>query len=306
MREAVENVQQKKMGWKLASKTFNVPSTTLRRRVRRNMGYEKGDLGECRPTFSKEIEDEIVSHITNMETRFLGLTTTDVKSLAYQLAEGNHIPHKFNRNKEEAGWAWLHRFIGRNPTISLQTPENTSAARAQAFNRVNVAAYFKNLDEVLTLHNFSPENIYNMDETGFSTVQTKPEKIYATAFIFPRKNMKPELMDNAPTGSICFCQESYAEVGRALHKICKTKSGKQSVTSIAWSREPQTSQCFGKSQRIRNHPILFPRSLYPQMPTSGHRFFRATASLLQSANSSLAQGSPWQSSDTFASGRNFL
>jgi hypothetical protein len=166
MREAVENVQQKKMGWKLASKTFNVPSTTLRRRVRRNMGYEKGDLGECRPTFSKEIEDEIVSHITNMETRFLGLTTTDVKSLAYQLAEGNHIPHKFNRNKEEAGWAWLHRFIGRNPTISLQTPENTSAARAQAFNRVNVAAYFKNLDEVLTLHNFSPENIYNMDETG--------------------------------------------------------------------------------------------------------------------------------------------
>jgi hypothetical protein len=208
MREAVENVQQKKMGWKLASKTFNVPSTTLRRRVRRNMGYEKGDLGECRPTFSKEIEDEIVSHIKNMETRFLGLTTTDVKSLAYQVAERNHIPHKFNRNKKEAGWAWLHRFIGRNPTISLRTPENTSAARAQAFNRVNVAAYFKNLDEVLTLHNFSPENIYNMDETGFSTVQTKPEKIYATAFIFPRKNMKPELMDNAPTGSICFCQES--------------------------------------------------------------------------------------------------
>jgi hypothetical protein len=94
---------------------------------------------------------------------------------------------------------------------------------------------------------------------------------------------------------------SYAEVGRALHKICITKCGKQSVTSIAWSREPQTSQCFGKSQRIRNHPILFPHSLYPQMSTSGHRFFRGTASLLQSANSSLAQGSPWQSSDTFAS-----
>ncbi|KAJ8930014.1 hypothetical protein NQ314_017243 [Rhamnusium bicolor] len=77
-----------------------------------------------------------------------------------------------------------------------------------------------------------------MDETGFSMVQTKPDKIicykrvgvlkspergqhYAAvcamnaigsfihpAFIFPRKNVKLELLDNGPAGSICFCQES--------------------------------------------------------------------------------------------------
>lgn len=241
MREAMINIQQKKMGWKLASKTFNVPASTLRRRVGKNMSHEKGNLGGCQPTFSNEIESEIVAHITNMETRFLGLTTTDVRSLAYQVAVQNNIQHKFSHLNNKAGWTWLHSFIKRNPLISLRTPENTSAARATAFNRGNIEAYFKSLDEVLTLYKFSHENIYNMDESGFSTVQTKPEKIYATkgrkqvgsltsaerglhytavcamnavgtfippAFIFPRKNMKPELMDNAPPGSVCFCQET--------------------------------------------------------------------------------------------------
>lgn len=87
MREALEKIQQKKMGWKLASKTYNVPAT---------------------------------------------------------------------------------------PLISLQTPENTSAARSQAFNRANIAAYFKSLEEVLTLYNFAVENIYNMDETGFRTTGIVP------------------------------------------------------------------------------------------------------------------------------------
>ena len=241
MCEAIKNVQEKKMGWKLAARTFNVPATTLRRRVNKNIGHKKGDLGGCRPVLGSDVEKELVAHITNKETQFLGLSTTDVRALAYQIAKRNDIPNKFNNEREMAGWAWLHSFLHRNPEIILRVPENTSAARAQAFNKVNIMAYFKLLENCLIAYNFSPENIYNMDESGYSTVQTKPDKIYATkgrkqvgvlssaergqhytvvcainavgsfippAFIFPRKNMKPELMDNSPAGSICFCQDS--------------------------------------------------------------------------------------------------
>jgi hypothetical protein len=35
---------------------------------------------------------------------------------------------------------------------------------------------------------------------------------------------------------------SYAEVARALHKICKIKSGKQNVTSIGWSGQVSGSR----------------------------------------------------------------
>ena len=88
-------------------------------------------------------------------------------------------------------------------------------------------------------YNFPPENIYNIDESGLSVVQKRPQKILATkgrkqvgalssaergqhltvvccmnamgtfvppAFIFPRKRMKNELMDNAPMGSKAYCQ----------------------------------------------------------------------------------------------------
>ena len=123
----------------------------------------------------------------------------------------------------------------------MRTPENTSIARAQAFNKENINAYFKALGNIMESHKFRPENIYNVDETGLSTVQTKPSKILASkgrkqvgtissaergqnftfvccmnalgqfippVHIFPRKRLKEELMNNAPTGSIAFCQEN--------------------------------------------------------------------------------------------------
>ena len=36
MREAISNVKEKRMGWRLAAKTFNVPATTLRRRFKKD------------------------------------------------------------------------------------------------------------------------------------------------------------------------------------------------------------------------------------------------------------------------------
>lgn len=241
MAEALRNVQEKKMGWQLASKTFNVPSTTLRRRFKNNFSSRKGDLGGPRPVFSREIEDEFARHITDMETRFFGLTYKDLSKLVFEFADKNNIKNPFNKDKKRAGIKWLKGFLKRNPRISLRMPENTSAARAQAFNKENIAGYFNALSAIMDQHQFAPENIYNVDESGLSTVQKRPQRILATkgrkqvgalssaergqhltvvccmnaigtfvppAFIFPRKRMKNELMDSAPIGSKAFCQEN--------------------------------------------------------------------------------------------------
>ena len=222
------------MGWLLASKTFNVPSTTLRRRVNTTIeGWKKTYMGGYKVTFNKTLENEIVEHLKNLEVRFFGLTTTDVRKLAYQVAEAKKIPHRFSHAKGmQAGTGFV---------IEIRTPESTSFTRASAFNKEQIQKYFSLLSDILEKHNFEANDIWNVDESGFSTVPSKNAKIFATrgrkqvgvltsaergrhftvvcsmnavgnyippAIIFPRINMKNELMDQAPTGAVGFAQEN--------------------------------------------------------------------------------------------------
>lgn len=240
MKAALDAISKKSMGWLLASKTFHVPQATLRRRFKKKMDCRKGDLGGRRPVFNSDIETQLVHHIKELETRFFGLTTKDLMALAYQLADRLNINHRFNRDIKMAGWKWIRGFLRRNPSISLRTPENTSLARAQAFNKENIGRYFESLTHVMEEYKFLPENIFNVDESGLSTVQSRPSKIFATkgrkqvgtlssaerghhltvvccmnplgtfippAFIFPRKRFKNELMDHATPGAVAFCQD---------------------------------------------------------------------------------------------------
>ncbi|XP_057671328.1 uncharacterized protein LOC130903084 [Diorhabda carinulata] len=239
MRQAIENVQDHSMGFKLAAKTFNVPKTTLQRRLAKQ-DSSKGNLGGRTAIFSKAIEEEIAGYIIDMETRFFGLTSKYLRRMVFEVAEKNKIEHRFNRETKMAGWKWVRGFLKRNPRISLRSPESTSLARAQAFNKPNIQAYFNTLSNTLEQYNFPPENIFNMDESGLTTVQKKCQKIYASkgrkqvgalssaergqhvivvcamnvmgtyippALIYPRQRMNDELMNDAPVGGIAFVQE---------------------------------------------------------------------------------------------------
>ena len=155
------------------------------------------------------------------------------------MAERNNIPHPFKNGV--AGKDWLQGFMSRHPELSLRQPEATSAARAHGFNRQSVNRFFDLLTALVEEHNFPPDKMYNVDETGMTTVQTRPSKIIALRgkrqvgaltsaergtlvtteicmsatwsfvppmFVWPRVRMKPELMDECPPGSISECHNS--------------------------------------------------------------------------------------------------
>lgn len=237
MKNAIQAVLENKMGYYLAAKTFGVPQNTLERKLKliRSVGEAateiKVPLGPKFTIFSKEEEAEIVKYTLDLEKRLFGLTTNDLRFLAYQLAQQNQKVHKFNTDSERAGKDWLLGFMKRHPEISIRKPENTSAARAAGFNKVAVDSFFNLLGETLDPRKISPDRTYNTDETGVSIVPKSKCKIIArtgskqvgslssaergatitvvvcfnavghympSMMIFPRKRMKPELMINAP------------------------------------------------------------------------------------------------------------
>lgn len=77
---------------------------------------------------------------------------------------------------EEATYDWLYGFMNRHSNLSLRVPEATSLGRFTSFNQHNVDQFFGNLRDLKERFNFSPERIWNVDETGFYTVH-KPKKL---------------------------------------------------------------------------------------------------------------------------------
>lgn len=86
------------------------------------------------------------------------------------------FPLQWHENKV-AGIEWMRSFMKRHPKLSLRKPENTSIARASAFNKYNVDIFFNNYAEVLAKYKFDANRIWNTDETGITTVMQAPKVI---------------------------------------------------------------------------------------------------------------------------------
>lgn len=61
--------------------------------------------------------------------------------------------------------------MSRISELSIRNPQARSLARATAFNRHTVNEFFTNLLGIRLRHNFTPQNIYNVDETGLTAAQ---------------------------------------------------------------------------------------------------------------------------------------
>lgn len=169
-----------------------------------------------------------------MESNLFGLTPRDIRYIAFQLAERLNLQHKFDRDTKMAGEDWFRGFMIRHPKLSLRKPEATSAARARAFNKHALAAFFKIAGEVMEKYKFPASRIFNVDETGITvvpksmgsivSVKGKKQVGYMTSaergelvtaeicfsavgqymppmLIFPRKNANPEFEIGKPEGA---------------------------------------------------------------------------------------------------------
>ncbi|XP_011859139.1 PREDICTED: tigger transposable element-derived protein 6-like [Vollenhovia emeryi] len=138
------------------------------------MGYKAHNK-----VFTQEQERELSKYLIRCADIYFGLTKKEVRKLAFELAIKYDLarPNTWDENKI-AGEEWFRSFMTRNAELSVRAAQATSLATATSFNRTNVEAFYDNLEKVLDRHHFEPQDIYNMDETGVTTVH-KPNRIVA-------------------------------------------------------------------------------------------------------------------------------
>lgn len=129
--------------------------------------------------FSEDQERQLAKYLIRCADIYFGLSTKEVRKMAFELTVKYNLnaPSKWQDN-EMAGEEWFRSFMKRNPELSVRAAQATSLSRATSFNRNNVNAFYDNLQIVMDRDHFEPQDIYNVDETGVTTVQ-KPDRVVA-------------------------------------------------------------------------------------------------------------------------------
>lgn len=166
---------------KTVARELEICHTTLQRYVKKIKSGLTPSVGfKSRMVFSEDQEAQLSEYILKSASIYFGLLPEEVRQLAYQCAvkfNVQHIPPSWHTNGK-AGKDWFTNFLKRNSTLAIRTPEATSAGRASSFNRYNVNQFFEKLGDLITKYNLTPSRIWNLDETGVTTV-LKPKKILA-------------------------------------------------------------------------------------------------------------------------------
>lgn len=245
---ALREVLDKRMSIRMAAQSFAIKKSTLYDRVKialKNNGNDSGTEDNIdircarnskygsRQVFSMQNENLLVKYLKTSSNIHYGLTFKTCRSLAYEYANSLNLkyPSQWDIAKT-AGKEWMRSFMVRHPELSYRKPENTSLARASAFNKHNVDSFFENYITIQRKYKFTPDRIFNTDETGVTTVLQAPRiiapagkkqvgqivsaergtlvtvcaTVSATGFpvppmyIFPRVRMKDSFLNNSVPG----------------------------------------------------------------------------------------------------------
>lgn len=246
LKEAIALIENNGLSVRTAAKECSLSRTTLQRHY--DLHKKRGDAdftyeNKCsiHKVFSKEEEKSLKDYLLKASGMHYGLSKADLKRLAYQFAKANgkKYPEQWNINCQ-AGEQWLVEFRKRNPELSLRTPRPTSIGRATGFNKPVVELFFNKYANILEKHKLTAERVFNVDETGVSSVH-RPPKVIASkklkqvggitstergfnttviacinavgnsvppVFVFPRVHFKRHMLNGAPPGSYGTCNQS--------------------------------------------------------------------------------------------------
>ncbi|XP_044733758.1 uncharacterized protein LOC123296361 [Chrysoperla carnea] len=202
MQQAIEAYRNKSCGFNECCRRFGIPKPTFRRHIngtiKRPLSFVKKN-GKL-PTLSENIEKELINRILNHESNFHGLSITDVRRLAFEIAEENQLPHKFNREIKLAGKKWFYDFLKRHPNLPIRIQSENALRVTHGSNKEELNHFLEKIEKYIRLNRIDVNRIYNMDESMFSTVQKKSGKI-----VCQRRKKRIEIGSRRLNTTIVYC-----------------------------------------------------------------------------------------------------
>src|SRR6218665_1893144 len=169
LQRSLEAVKTKHLSLRAASKQFGVPRATIQKPLKFSYLPEPHNLGRFERTFIIEMENQLKKRVAEMEGIFCGMSTADLRRIAYSFAEVNNVNHAFNRRQRMAGKDWIMNLIKRHH-LAVRIPQSTSMNRVLAFEREKVDRFFSLLNSIHDQEHIEPRYIFILEESGVTSV----------------------------------------------------------------------------------------------------------------------------------------
>ena len=210
----------------------------------------------------------------------------------------------------------------RHPELTIRKPQATNMDRVDDFNKTNVQKFFEIYGNLLTSHDYTPMQIWNMDETGVTNVH-KPGNVIATKgarsvgkitsgekgrtvtivcatnvvgnyvppmIIFPRKMMTESLMHNAPAGAVGLCtpkgwidEECFMKWLKHFATIVRPSTEKKHMIILDGYHSHKTLQAIGFSRANGIELLTLPPKCTHKMQPLEVSFFKSFKAAYNSA-----------------------
>ncbi|XP_052006185.1 uncharacterized protein si:rp71-1d10.8 [Xyrauchen texanus] len=156
----------RKPALRLLARTWNVPKTTLQRRVK-GLVEGSGHASGRKPFIPIEAERELAILLTSLLQKGFPLKKTDVQTFAFEFAKRNGI-RGFSEEKQKAGYYWFEGFMKRNPGLKIKKPGALSPTSTLKLNEEELGPWFRTYETSLHALGIKdvPSHIWKCDISG--------------------------------------------------------------------------------------------------------------------------------------------
>ena len=162
-----------------AANQFNVPHTTLRRRLAGCTNRHESHANSHKLT---QIEEEsLLKWILSMDSRGAAPRPATVQEMANLLLKLHGTTPV-----QTVGENWVLNYVKRHPELSTRFSRRYNYERAKCEDPKIIHEWFDRVQCMILQYGIDPDDIYNFDETGFAMGLTATAKVVTRAEYYDR------------------------------------------------------------------------------------------------------------------------